>query len=37
MTKYHVKPDGSIGVCNAKQKCRYSKLIHVNANSPEEA
>ena len=37
MTKYHVKPDGSLGVCNAKQKCRYSKFIHVNANSLEEA
>lgn len=37
MTKYHVRPNGSIGVCNAQHKCRYSKYIHVNANSPEEA
>ena len=37
MTKYHVRPNGSIGVCNAQHKCRYAKYIHVNANSPEEA
>ena len=37
MTKYHIKPDGSIGICNARHKCRYSKFLHVNANSPEDA
>ena len=37
MTKYHIKPDGSIGICNARHKCRYSKFLHVNTNSPEDA
>lgn len=37
MTKYNIKPDGSIGICNARHKCRYSKFLHVNANSPEDA
>ena len=24
MTKYHVRPDGSLGVCHAQHNCRYN-------------
>lgn len=35
MTKYHVRPDGSLGVCNAQHNCRYN--MHVDADTPENA
>ncbi len=35
MTKYHVRPDGSLGVCHAQHNCRYS--MHVDADTPENA
>lgn len=36
MSKYHIRTDGSIGICRAKEgKCPYT--VHIKADTVEQA